>query len=319
MEPSNEDLLGKPLITFLRIYAESLTIVAVNCFILISGYFGLKLKVKSLSSFLFQVYFYSIFIFILFLLFLPSEVTYIKIVKAILPQVSLWFVGSYLGLLLLSPILNKFIENSDKKELRIFLLLFYISVFLFGYITDTFKFANGYSPIAFVGLYLIGRYIRLYGTERFFNLTKLHYLGIYGISALFCTLLFCGILLIYPHPEKIAYLTTSYTSPFNIISSIALFLLFTKFRIQSQLINNISCSAFSVYLIHCDPNIIDLYRGFVMKLNDMFSIPVFVVVLICFVLFLFFSCVVIDKIRIFIWNLFWSRIKDIGILNHNLL
>lgn len=318
MKPSSEDFISKPLITFLRIYVESLTIVAVNCFILISGYFGLKLKVKSLSSFLFQVYFYSISIFILFSLF-QNGFAYIRLFNAILPQVSLWFVGSYLGLLLLSPILNKFIENSDRKELRIFLLLFYISVFLFGYITDTFKFSNGYSPIAFVGLYLIGRYIRLYGTERFFNLTKLHYLGIYGISALFCTLLFCGILLIYPHPEKIAYLTTSYTSPFNIISSIALFMLFTKFRIQSQLINNISCSAFSVYLIHCDPNIVDLYCGFVMKLNDMFSIPVFVVVLICFVLFLFFSCVVIDKIRIFIWNLFWSRIKNIGILNRNLL
>lgn len=317
--PSGTDLIERPLLSGLRIYAESLTIVAVNCFVLISGYFGLKLKLRAIYSLLFQVYFYSISIFIFFSLIGSSVFSLKLMAKAIFPFINLWFVGSYLGLLLFSPMLNVFVENISQQKLYRYLILFYIAVFLFGYLTDVFKFFNGYSPVAFIGIYLTGRYIRLYGTDKILNFPKLYYIAIYIVSALLCTLLF-GFLFMLPIEsifiERFRTYQISYTSPFTIISSIALFMFFLKLNIQSKWINWMATSALAVYLIHCDPNIVNRYCGIIWQMSEILSVPLFTIFLFVFVMFILIISILIDKIRIFIWNKLLVLIKGYGLEVH---
>ena len=76
-----------------------------------------------------------------------------------------WFVVSYLGLCLLSPILNAWLEKADDSLLLKYIAIFYIFSTLFGYIFYAkfhrpVDFNEGMSILSFVGLCLVGALIR---------------------------------------------------------------------------------------------------------------------------------------------------------------
>ena len=54
--PIHED--GIDCFVILKCFVQSISIVCVNVFILISGYFGIKLKIKSITNFCFNVSFF---------------------------------------------------------------------------------------------------------------------------------------------------------------------------------------------------------------------------------------------------------------------
>ena len=58
--PSTEVLHCQPLGALGWIWSESLAIVGVNVFVLISGYFGIRLRIKGIVSLLFQATFYTV-------------------------------------------------------------------------------------------------------------------------------------------------------------------------------------------------------------------------------------------------------------------
>lgn len=58
--PTLADVTDMPLPSFVRIFIESLSIVCVNVFILISGWFGIRPKFKSITNFLFQCLFFLV-------------------------------------------------------------------------------------------------------------------------------------------------------------------------------------------------------------------------------------------------------------------
>ena len=84
--------------------------LGVNCFVLITGYFMVKsrLKLASLLRVVFETWFYSFAILLLFLLVQPDLVTEEKLRKAILPVISgeYWFITCYIALMVISPLLN---------------------------------------------------------------------------------------------------------------------------------------------------------------------------------------------------------------------
>ena len=73
---------------------------------------------------------------------------------------SRWFIEAYIGLYILAPMINRFIEKSTHRELGIFILAFYLFSTLFGYLGKAYDFNKGMSIISLVGLYLIGAYLR---------------------------------------------------------------------------------------------------------------------------------------------------------------
>ena len=145
--------------SLITIEMHSLAVVCVNCFILISGYFGIRWKAKSLASLLYQV---------LFWLFAGVMVANILDIKNTGSLVSIignyfsgrWFVPAYLGLYFLSPALNALIEKSNHKELGRYIILFYLYSTIIGYALRSQEFNEGMSVISLVGLYLIGAFLR---------------------------------------------------------------------------------------------------------------------------------------------------------------
>lgn len=138
-------------------------IPAVDIFVLISGYFHIKPKVKSLGNYLFQIFFYSISIYLLSLLFGQCNLSVHGIMECCFMTDANWFIKSYLLLFITSPMLNAFVDGSSKKTHQIVIaaMLAYQTIFDFATMADL-SIRNGYSTMSFILLYLIGSYIRKY-------------------------------------------------------------------------------------------------------------------------------------------------------------
>ena len=77
-----------------------------------------------------------------------------------------WFIKSYICLYILAPILNAFTDTISQKLFRNTLLAFYIFQSVYGWLSHGAVFlVHGYSAMSFVGLYLLARYIRVYGSK----------------------------------------------------------------------------------------------------------------------------------------------------------
>lgn len=102
-----------------RILQQGISIVAVDVFVLISGWFSIKPKTKSICSFLFQIAFlqilsYAVFVSAGFVEFSKESFKDLMMLKPFQG----WFIKAYLLLYIISPVLNTFVENASKRILR---------------------------------------------------------------------------------------------------------------------------------------------------------------------------------------------------------
>ena len=151
--------------------AESLSIVAVNCFVLMSGYFlsekGFRIE-KLLLLFL-QVLFYSCLIpLVLTAAGIPlhAEGLWAKAVY-LLPVSSehYWFFTSYIIMYLFSPVLSRAVRELPEKQIRGVLLLLFMLLCLVPSLSPVQLQADryGYDPLWFLFLFLLGSFFRKYG------------------------------------------------------------------------------------------------------------------------------------------------------------
>ena len=146
-----------------------ISFVAINIYILISGYF---LAESSFSSFRLlkmelQIWFYSFGILALFWLFGNVDKDMKYLVYCVLPVLSdfYWFATMYVGMYLLSPILNTFAKSITKRQYQCTLLLLFVLLSVWTniiYYACGMNIAEGASLAWFVAIYLFGAYIRLY-------------------------------------------------------------------------------------------------------------------------------------------------------------
>lgn len=193
-----------------KILQQGLGIVAVDVFILISGWFSIKPKIISICNFLFQIFFLKCLSLIIFFAlgkvhFSKDTFTELLMLK---PDQG-WFIKAYLLLYILSPVLNKFSENTRPKIFSNVLIAYWVFLFIFGWITESTAYINnGYSIVSFIGLYLLGRYAKIY-QPKWSNYFAKKYLSVYIITVAFfcCTIFFAGLLKL-RHTDLIAWNTT---------------------------------------------------------------------------------------------------------------
>lgn len=159
--PSSLLCSNAPIESLWRFAIESITIVSVNIFILISGWFGIHPKKKRLSEFIFQILFFNISLFLIFTVSHPEETLTRKGIESIfMLDDRFWFVKAYLMLYCLSPILNKFGELPKMHQLKI-LICFFSFQTIYGWLYPSVTwFHFGYSTISFTGLYLLSYHLR---------------------------------------------------------------------------------------------------------------------------------------------------------------
>ena len=325
--PTAESVENAPMTTFGRIFVEHLCLVAVNVYVLISGWFGIRPKMKSFVRLMLQVAMYSIIITGAFLLLGKATFKIGYVTDMLIIGKQYWFVVSYLLLYLVSPILNTFVEHSSKREFQWMLLVFFGFQFVYSWIFGLEEFAGGYSALSFMGLYLLARYVKIYEYEtrntkdenesnhpdgiasRFtlhsslftlhssrFSFSKLLalYLLIAAITALF-------VFLAYgwkgdTFGDACAGIFAHYNSPFIVVSSLVVLLMFSKLQLQSKVINYLSSSAFAVYLIHAHPLLWDEYLNLFPPIYAKYPNLLGVLLMMLVAVIIFFLCIAIDKI-----------------------
>ena len=280
---------------------NSLSFVCVNCFVLISGYFGIKLKLRSFLNLLFQMIYWSAicvaFAAAAYQVFGPPAPPPSYLSAFFSNIVSGWFPEAYLILFVLSPVLNAFIKSCSEKELGRYIILFYLLSTIGGYLMRFNNFNEGVSALSLAGLYLIGAYLRI-TTMKIFALKAKYDLMLYlGLGV--CMVALSALLI------KVGITSSpyGYWNPVVIVMSIYLFLFFKKINIgHSKVINFLSASAFSIYLFHYNP----IVFGWICKMWTWININfgVWSSLLVAFLSFIaiYLFCVVIDRIRILIYS-----------------
>ena len=298
--PTVADTVSAPSSAFLRFLTESFSIICVNVFVLISGWFGIHFNWRRFIEFLFQVFFFGIIIYAVICLVDPHKIRLIKNVF-MTNAWNYWFVKCYLFLYIISPILNAFVEKATKKEFLTILILFFIIQTFYGWATNGITWFNrGYSGISFAGLYLLARYVRLYPAKWFCHSLKFDLL-VYLVFVAVNTV--CAFFFTRTGHAPISTRLFLYTSPFVILAAVHFLLLFTKFTFTSKTINWIAASCFAIYLTHsnsflagpCYDHIIRNWFNTETTLNFIFYTGI---LMFC----VFWISILSDKIRLYIFN-----------------
>ena len=241
------------------IILESISIIGVNVFIFISGYFSIKLKPKTIYTIVLTVAFY-------FILLTGISLAMGKPIQGknlLFISNSHYFIIDYLGLALLSPILNKFADNSSKKVLLTTLSVLIAYQTYFGCITEaaSTEFDAGYSLMSFAIIYMLARYIRIYNVPSIFE----RYSGIMYLACTFSLIVASIILLKFGYSGAL-HRVYAYNNPIVIVSAIFFFLFFKKMNIgNNKYINHIAKSTLGILLFHASTPAVPSVWAFMKK------------------------------------------------------
>lgn len=236
-------------------FLEKVSIVAVNCYVLISGYFLItsEFKWRKLFSIWFQVLFYSIcFYFVIGAKYGWGAM--FTLMHSFLPisTKSYWFATTYLALYAISPFLNIAVRSMSKIQMQCCILVLVIIFSLWPSVlpfVSSLDGSNGYGIIWFVVLYLIAAYINLYQPQMSIN--KKYPLLIYFTVVLLSML--CLVV-----EQKVSFPWTVAFQRYNgigvLVASLSLFIYFLGIDFKQARINRtivvLSSLTFGVYLIH---------------------------------------------------------------------
>ena len=296
---------------YLTYFIESICIMGVNTFVLISGYFLItknKVNIRKIIDLLIIVAFYGFIFYFVMMAINKTSFNIKDLIKSMTPFLlgKRWFVRTYIILFLISPFMNKGLRELSKKsfEILIFILILFFSIwpsFLpYPPVTD-----DGYGIINFVLLYIVGAYIRLHYKN---NKNIWVYVSIYIMCILGTYLgrLYYGY-------------TWTYNFITNIIGSVMLFLIFSKLKIQSKSINYIALFVFGIYMVHYDVQTQEFIYGKLLKCSDYVNSQWLILHILCSIAILFVISLLIDIIRSNIFKISVdSIINKINIFNRNI-
>jgi len=154
---------ANPVASATRVVLRITSCMCVNIFILISGWFSIKPSIKGFCRFVFQCLYFTIGIYAVMLLLDKSSLNLLNISRCFFFTSYDWFVKAYIGLYIIAPALNAFTEKATKSQLQWFLVAFYLFQTVYSFRGSATFIASGYSTFSFIGLYMIGRYLSLYG------------------------------------------------------------------------------------------------------------------------------------------------------------
>lgn len=283
---------------------------AVNCYALISGFVGCKsrFKLSRLLSLWLTVVFVNLAVWGAFRLLAPEMAASFSLEACLKPLLTneYWYVTAYFGLSVLSPVLNAAAELPKKTFAEMLIGLFACFVLLPKIAdNDLFLTRSGYSTLWLVLLYLVGMFFRLHLLpKKRSRLCGAACLAVYGMISVFLPLqkrltenklLASGI-------ENPVYLKNyAYTSVLIVLSSIALFAVFTRINVQNKavckFISFFSTASFGVYILHTQPlvwaNLLqDAFSQFAV-----FSAPVMAACCLAAALGIFLACTAVEKLR----------------------
>ena len=302
---------GEGLLKALDFLRESSSICAVDTFILISGYFGIKWRKKGCFNLLFQVLFYSFAVYGVCVALGVVKIDKEEFCHCFKAFYDSWgFITCYIVLYFVSPWLNAFCENKSCKQLLYFVITFFFA--------ENIIMRDSADVLNYCLIYLIGRLIRMTNlVENTSVKSGMYYCIVTIIITVFSYLV--NMFLHYDASSMSSFiLAFSYASPFVILQAISLFLFFGKLQVQSRWINWCAASCLSIYLIHMHPAIKDI--GYYNFTESLYEKPVgeHIALLLLLMICVFVCSILIDKVRLLLSDNIYALIcKTVSYLpNH---
>ena len=242
---------------------ESFCIVAVNVYMLISGYFLCEshFKWSRLIGLVCQVWFYSVVVGLAAAAFhlVPAEqLTTNYYVQLFFPIMMghYWFLTAYIFLYLLLPLVTMAVKRMTEGQLRgtILLLLFVFTVSKSVLPVRLDMDAKGYDMIWYLCMFLVAAYLRKFGVP-FWN-KKSRSLCLYVVGSLCVFGEVMALHVIYCKTGKLGLLltvSTEYNHIFPVLASVGLFAFFLKVKVPDRMgkfICRIAPYTLGVYLLH---------------------------------------------------------------------
>lgn len=235
------------------------SVVAVNCYVLISGFFlsNRSFKLSRVTLLYSQVWFYSVVTFIIMIAFRALSFSYGIMLQSVFPFIfkNYWFVKEYILLLIFTPLLNSAINKLDKNKFKLVLGLLLSVYCVLNYLSkplNPIDSSSGYGVIWFIVLYLSSAYL-----QRFYTIENkpLKYLIIY-----ICSVCLNSIMSLFLWGKGEVWgnaMIRDYNNVLVYIGAVSLFLFFLNVQVKKPIIKKIvffiSPLTFAVYLIHESP------------------------------------------------------------------
>ncbi len=285
-------------------FLRQFCIIGVNCFVLLSGYFGIYskgLKLRRIVNLLLTIAFLGATTYIAAALFGIVEFSIKDLIVSCAPYVkgSLWFIRVYIVLEFLVPFLNIGLHQLSSKQYAflVIVLLIFFSIWP-SFLPNPLIADGGFGIVHFIVLYIIGGYLQLHFR---FTLKWWYYLLIF----ITCTFLgFSCIIIGWPLTNH------CYDFFFNILSACSLLMMFSSWHFKSGFINFVASTAFGVYIIHDGGAFANILYNNILRLESVAASPycfLFTIVSICAQTIV---CMIIISLQILLFRVTIDRIVD---------
>lgn len=297
--------------TEVHILYNSLFNTGVSCFILISGYFGIRFHLAKLIRLDMMIIFFTLLSTIVL-----GDFGIKELIKSCLPVVTrqYWFITCYFALCILSPFLNQISEKLKRTQFRN-LLLVLLLVFSFIPTLTTYDIMQdaGKGLADFVMLYLLGRYIVRYKNEVHEKQRLLP-----GFIA--CILTIFALDSILTGLNGVLYSTFARDcSIFIILASVLLVLLFKEIHFKSRIINRVAGNVLAVTVL--DAFLQKLFSRYI-DLNIYSDSGWLFLVVPCYALLIMLLAILLNEVRRFtigrvdVWvseflSKLWYRVQEL--------
>lgn len=276
--------------------------IGVVVFVLLSGYFTIKLKVIGGVKLL------GIF----FVYCLPEVIYSVATAKDILHAVRplmffsdshFWFVKTYLYLFLVSPMINLWLKNATERQRWYMVAVFaFVACYMATSKGDA-SVSNGKNLTNFIYFYLVGNQLYYYRDK---------WMSIKTSSLLLFYLLFNMLILSLEYfmfgsvlGKLIKALSFPYSSPLILAGAVMFFMIIGKLHIQSRFINYVAASSLAIYLIHGSRPYLPALHGVVCEYlqgvtgSNLELLGTYII----YTLIVITACVCIDKCLTPVWNI----------------
>ena len=273
--------------------------LGVALFIMISGYFQSSFRVRSLSRLLSQVWFYSVFLFLICHFCFGYTYSKEMLLQVFLPTIyqEYWFFTAYVVFFLLTPFVNAMIRVLTREQMRTMLAAMTLLWVLIPTVTKQQLYA-GELP-QFLMYYLLGAYLRLYPNNHLKNNLLAWGMTLGSFVILYAATVVLGYLERYT-PEVFGVSQRFYdrNSLFILTAALGLFSLAVNAKpFTSKLINTMGGCTFGVYLIHDNPAVRELLWKNWLNWEVYFTSGSFIPRLILSVLLVYVVCTVLEYLR----------------------
>ncbi len=302
---------------------------AVNCYVLISGFFMYKQKadlrkqVKSLSKLWLMVLFFSVIGYLCVAIVFVKETSCIELIKRFFPvsRGKWWFFTVYFAMSLLSPFINSMLDTLDKTYHRILILLLLVMcsvIPMFNNWEGQLGSNYGYSLLWFFVLYVTGAYLadndNVVVNES--NGNKFVCLGLTGGGYLVSSaIVFCSGPLL--GRLGISIELTPYNSLLTYIQAITLLLFFMNIKIKKKfrkVIGSLSALSLASYMFHCQEDIESVLWSN-LKPWEYANCPTIILVFLATIVTLFVVSVIIGFVRNKVARFIGLDIKIMGLVD----